>query len=228
MPLLLIVDTSGKDGSLALAQATPSSATEIEIQATIPISGGTFSAQLIPQIAALLETCGYAKKDLDAFVVINGPGSFTGLRVGLVAVKALSEALQKPIAAVSLLEAIAASVPNRLRVLAALDAGRNEVYVGDYEVSEPPKKNSERLWSREELAGEAKTHSIPITTPDEVLADFFRSRGMKVEQIDRPGSKILATLGWLHLQRNETVPADQLDANYVRNTDAELFAKPSR
>lgn len=228
MTLFLIVDTSGKEGRIALAEAASNSAEKIEILAEVPISGGTFSAQLIPQITALLETCGHSKKDLDAFVVVDGPGSFTGLRVGLAAIKALSEALQKPIAAVSMLEAIAASVPNRLRVLASLDAGRSEAYVGDYEISPQLRKRSERLLSREELASEAKTHSIPIATPDPILADFFRSRGMKVEQIDHPSSKIIASLGWQRLQRNETIPADQLDANYVRRTDAELFSKPTR
>jgi len=72
----------------------------------VPLAGGAFSAQLVPQIAALLEKHGYSKHDLGAFAVASGPGSFTGLRVGLAAIKALAEALQKLIAAVSLLEAV--------------------------------------------------------------------------------------------------------------------------
>ena len=68
--------------------------------------GSAFSAQLIPEVAALLTKHGFARDDIDGFVVASGPGSFTGLRVGLAAVKALAEVLEKPIAAVSLLKAL--------------------------------------------------------------------------------------------------------------------------
>ena len=131
--LLLAVDTSGKNGSLALARVGPRP-TEIDVLETVPLTGGAFSAQLVPQIAALLEKHGHSKSDLGAFAVASGPGSFTGLRVGLAAIKALAEALQKPIAAISLLEAVASSSSARGRVLAALDAGRGDVYAGDYEL----------------------------------------------------------------------------------------------
>src|SRR5271169_3216009 len=106
MTLLLAVDTSGKNGSLALARATPGQ-NEIDVLQVVHLAGGAFSAQLIPQIGALLQKHRYTKNDLGAFAVASGPGSFTGLRVGLAAIKALAEVLQKPIAAVSLLEAVA-------------------------------------------------------------------------------------------------------------------------
>jgi tRNA threonylcarbamoyladenosine biosynthesis protein TsaB len=109
--LLLAVDTSGKNGSLALARLMPGqSDSEISVLEVVPLAGGAFSAQLVPQIAALLKKHGYSKTDLGAFAVASGPGSFTGLRVGLAAVKALAEALQKPIVAISLLEAVARRV----------------------------------------------------------------------------------------------------------------------
>ncbi len=105
--LLLAADTSGKHGSIALARCGPESACEvIEV---VPLEGGTFSAQLVPQIAALLTKHGFSKTDIGGFAVVSGPGSFTGIRVGLAAIKALAEVLEKPIAAVSLLEAIAVS-----------------------------------------------------------------------------------------------------------------------
>ena len=104
--LLLGTDTSGRNGSIALARVTPGQS-DVDIVEVVPLAGGAFSAQLVPQIAALLEKHGYRKTDLGAFAVASGPGSFTGLRVGLAAIKALAEALQKPIAAISLLEALA-------------------------------------------------------------------------------------------------------------------------
>src|SRR5271170_7215460 len=152
--LLLAVDTSGKNGSLALARAMPDQS-QIDVLEVVPLAGGAFSAQLVPQIAALLEKHGYSKNDLGAFAVASGPGSFTGLRVGLAAIKALAEALQKPIVAISLLEAVAwsstAHGAARGRVLAAMDAGRGDVYVGDYELAPQSRMHSERLLSGEEF-----------------------------------------------------------------------------
>ena len=89
---------------------------------------------MVPQIAALLAKHGFGKTDIGGFAVVSGPGSFTGVRVGLAAIKALAEVLQKPIAAVSLLEAIAVSCGSQGRLVAVLDAGRGEVYAGEYEV----------------------------------------------------------------------------------------------
>src|SRR5512142_1738151 len=125
--LLLAADTSGKQGSLALLR---SDAGICELLDLAPLTGGAFSAQLVPEIARSLQRCGLVKHDLDAFAVVTGPGSFTGLRVGLAAIKGLAEILRKPIAPVSLLEALAlaAGVPGK--VVAALDAGRSQAYVG--------------------------------------------------------------------------------------------------
>jgi len=78
--LILGVDTSGKDGSLVLVQFEAEASRTLEI---VPLAGGTFSAQLVPQIAALLQKHGMTKHQIDAFAVVSGPGSFTGLRVGL-------------------------------------------------------------------------------------------------------------------------------------------------
>src|SRR5271154_438446 len=135
--LLLAIDTSGKNGSLALARAASGqSARAIDVLEVVVLAGGAFSAQLVPQLVVTLEKYGHGNHDLGAFAVATGPGSFTGLRVGLAAVKALAEVLQKPIAAVSLLEAVAwhGTAPSVMGgpVLAVLDAGRGDVYVGDY------------------------------------------------------------------------------------------------
>ncbi len=71
--LLLAVDTSGKNGSVALARAA-AGRPEVEIIEAVPLAGGTFSAQLIPQISALLEKHGFGKKDLAALAAVSGPG----------------------------------------------------------------------------------------------------------------------------------------------------------
>src|SRR5580658_4730467 len=109
--LLLAIDTSGKQGSIALARAGEPSADggDFEVIEIASLVGGTFSAQLIPQITELLSSNGFVRNDIAAFAVASGPGSFTGLRIGLAAVKALAEVLHKAIAPVSLLEVCAFS-----------------------------------------------------------------------------------------------------------------------
>ncbi len=223
--LLLAADTSGKQGSIALAQCGARENCGLVIVEVVPLTGGAFSAELVPQIAALLEKHGYGKSDLGAFAVASGPGSFTGLRVGLAAIKALAEALRKPIVAISLLEAVACGGVARGRVLAALDAGRGDVYAGDYELDPQVRMHSERLLSREEFVAEARGKAV--VTPDAVLAETVRAAGIQVELIEYPNSGVVARLGWDRLQRGQTVPPEELEANYIRRSDAEIFSKPA-
>jgi len=231
--LLLATDTSGKQGSIALAEC--GSGGICTLIGVTPLAGGAFSAQLVPQIAALLQKHGYRKSDLAAFAVVSGPGSFTGLRVGLAAIKALGEALQKPIAAISLLEAVAWSSKARGaapgRVLAALDAGRGDVFAGDYELEPHVHMQSERLLRREEFLAEAKgaevTHKA-IVTPDAVLAAMVQAAGTQVELIEYPNAAVIVRLGWERLQRGQTVRLEELEANYIRHSDAEIFSRPAQ
>jgi len=231
---LLAIDTSGKNGSIALASITQGQS-RIEVIKVVPLDGGAFSAQLVPQIAKLLEKHGRSKNDLCGFAVVSGPGSFTGLRVGLAAIKALAEVLKQPIAAISLLEAVARSSASRGRLLAALDAGRREVYVGDYEIDPgnpaTVSMHSERLLSWEKFLAEArgaKSNSKAIVTPDSMLAEALRNDGIQVELIEYPNGGVIARLGWERLQRGETVLPEELQANYLGHSDAEIFSKPTR
>src|SRR3977135_627447 len=102
--LILAIDTSGQSGGTNLAAADAGSFRVIE---TAAIAGVTFSAQLTPTLAALLKKHGYGVKDLGGFAAASGPGSFTGLRVGLSAIKGLAETLHKPIATGAVLERLA-------------------------------------------------------------------------------------------------------------------------
>src|SRR6266581_2806544 len=191
--MLLAVDTSGKNGSLALARATVGE-NPPEIVEEVALAGGTFSAQLVPQTAALLEKHGYGKGDLGAFAVVSGPGSFTGLRVGLAVIKALAEILRKPIAAVSLLEVVARNGAGQGRVFSVLDAGRGELYVGDYELGPPVRLHSQRLLGREEFFAESKGQLV--VTPDANIADSARGVGFRAEQVGYTRSGVIARLGW--------------------------------
>jgi len=222
--LLLAVDTSGKQGSIALAQCGPDDACEvIEI---VALAGGTFSAELVPQIAALLEKHNFSKTDIGGFAVVSGPGSFTGLRIGLAVVKALADVLAKPIAEVSMLEAVASAADPHGKVMAVLDGGRNEVFVGEYERSSSGVTLiRERMLARTEWlesAGEAI-----IVTPDLALADAAQAKGFHVRKVDHPRSDAIARLGGKKIASGEIVSADALEANYIGRSEAELFVKNS-
>jgi len=220
--LLLAADTSGKHGTIALAQCGPGEGCNvIEL---VPLEGGTFSAQLVPQIAALLAKHGFSKADIGGFAVVAGPGSFTGIRVGLAAIKALAEVLEKPIAAVSLLEAIAVSGGSPGRVTALMDAGRGEVYAGEYEVyGEDARLLHERLLSRAHLLEAAVGSTV---TADHNLAEAVRGMALPVAEIELPRSDVIAGLGWKKIQAGKTVSPEGLEANYIRSS-SEIFSKSS-
>jgi len=221
--LLLVTDTSSKQGRVALARAG-AERDEVQVIESVPLSGGTFSAQLVPQIAALLSKRGFNRTDIGAFVVVSGPGSFTGLRVGLAAIKALAEILQKPIVAVSLLETMAVASLARGNILAVLDAGRGEVYAAEYEVGEDSTRLvKEQLLGRDEFPSAAQ--GLVVATPDEGLAGRAREAGISVSQVAPCGAEQIAQLGWRQLQAGVTVTPEQLEANYIRRSDAEILAK---
>jgi tRNA threonylcarbamoyladenosine biosynthesis protein TsaB len=227
--ILLAIDTSGKQGSIALVRAGDSRAEDsghgdIELIETSALAGGTFSAQLIPQIADLLAKNGFTKNDLGAFAVASGPGSFTGLRIGLAAVKALAEVLHKPIAAVSLLQVCATNSGVSGEVTAALDAGRGDVYVGEYEV--PLYGNTafrEHMLSRADFLLQARERTV--VSPDAALLEAARGAGLSVRVLPALSAAAVARLGWQKLRVGDVVTPEQLEANYIRRTDAEMLEK---
>lgn len=216
--LILGVDTSGKGGSIALVKLEGENARTLEI---VPLEGGTFSAQLVPQISDALNRHYLSKGDIDAFAVASGPGSFTGLRVGLAAIKALGEVLQKPIAAVSLLEAIVRNSGTRGDVVAALDASRGELYTAEFQVSgQQMRGRNQQLLSLAEFVSVNRNRQI--ITPDEKIADFVREKGLPVMLVDRPRADTIARLGFKKIQAGDVTAPESLDANYIRRSDAEV------
>jgi len=224
--ILLAIDTSGKQGSIAVARAGQRSAAgdDFEMIETVPLVGGTFSAQLVPQISELLSKHGLTKHDIGAFAVVSGPGSFTGLRIGLAVVKGLAEVLNKAIAAVSLLEVCVSISGAEGKIMAAVDAGRGDVYVGEYEIpakaGEPPR---EHMLSRSEFLLQARARLV--VTSDCGLAEAARSAGLSVVILPPISAAAVAHLGWRKIQAGETVTPGQLEANYIRRTDAEMLER---
>jgi len=220
--LILAVDTSGKQGSIALARGLNNG--KCEVIEVVPLAGGTFSAELVPQVATLLSKHGFRKEDIDAFAVASGPGSFTGLRVGLAAIKGLAEILGKPIAPVSMLEVVAIAGGMQGRVLAVLDAGRREVYAGEYQVAaDRARMIDERLITLEALA--TSVDGLTLVTPEKSIAETLAAKGISVVEVPVQQGDAIANLGWKKVLAGETISPEALEANYIRRTDAEIFSK---
>src|ERR1700761_6200296 len=158
--MLLSLNTCGNTASVALGVP---GLNKVEIVATAELAVRTYSARLIPEIAALLERRHATPGDIEAIVVVNGPGSFTGIRVGLSTAKGLAEGLGIPLIAVSRL-ALLANATGLPHVLAAVDAGRGEYYVGEYQNQ---KNVGEALLTAEETVAMAKRPGAGVLVCDE-------------------------------------------------------------
>jgi tRNA threonylcarbamoyladenosine biosynthesis protein TsaB len=223
--IILGVDTSGREGSVALVRG---SANAFEVLDVVLIAGGTYSAQLVPSIAGALERQGLKKTDIEGFAVASGPGSFTGLRVGLAGVKGLAEILNKPIAAISVLDAITRASHGDGRVIAAVDAARKEFFVGEYELRDNDAECiRELLMPQGDLLRLLDANpAAQLITPDMEVAELAKFH-MQVMHIDRPKADEYARIGLKRILAGNTVAPEELEANYIRRSDAEIFSKPS-
>ena len=235
--LVLAIDTSGKNGGVALARGD---AQHCETFASAPLAGGTYSAQLVPKIHELLASQNLTLKDVEGFAVAAGPGSFTGLRVGLATVKGLAEIVDRPIAAVSVLECVAmlalpmlAVFPARRVLFAALDAGRSEVFAAEYRVlPERLELRTEMILPAVELVahvrGQEQSGAGIVATPDNLVLDALKAGGMPAMKTAHPHVNDIVRIGLRKIASGETTAAAALDANYIRRSDAEIFSQPKR
>src|ERR1700728_295325 len=238
--LTLALDTSSPAGSLAVLRD------ERVIGTVSTWTEEIYSSRMFRHLNFLLEELSLRLQDFDLFAVAAGPGSFTGLRVGLAAAKGWSEVFRKPIAAVSALEAMAAQSHSQASlVVPVLDARRGQVYFGVYRrlvVSGGDGRlaldGDECVMTPEEFLIsldahlESSDYAIVTPAPEVIQASLSRNetargaRGtVRVEQASAILAGHIGRLGYQRALRGETVDALKLDANYVRRTDAELHWK---
>ena len=125
---ILSVDSSSVSASVAI---TENGATLAE---SFINNGLTHSQTLMPMVEKTLKDSGVSIKDIDLFAITNGPGSFTGVRIGIASVKGMADALNKKCVAVSTLEAIAEPLKNEDSIACAvMDARCNQVYTAIFE-----------------------------------------------------------------------------------------------
>lgn len=220
--MLLSINTCGNTASVALGTAN---AKAVKIVATAELAVRTYSARLIPEIAALLEKQKITLAEIEAIVVVSGPGSFTGIRVGLSTAKGLAEGAGIPLIAVSRLALLAAA--SRLpHVLAAIDAGRGEYYVGEYHNGS---NLGEALLSGEETVALAKRPGAGVLVCDESRADDASAGacgplaicGPVYVQAPDAAEALRFALNRFHARDFDD--PETLDANYLRRSDAEVL-----
>lgn len=216
--LILGIDTCGPSGSVALARLTGSG---IRLLGQTELAGRTYSATLISAISELFVQTHTSLAQLDAMVAVNGPGSFTGVRVGLSAVKGLAEAGSIGVVPVSRLEVLShiAQVP-----CAALDAHRNEVFL---RLAGSGHQTRELLAGREELIQLAPVPSR-IALCDDSAAALLAALWPAAELLRTapPTAADALSLCAPHIAAAAFADVALLDGHYLRRSDAEIFGAP--
>jgi tRNA threonylcarbamoyladenosine biosynthesis protein TsaB len=228
--LILAIDTSTHAGSIALLR-------DSEVLAEVSTREDTpYSTRLFRDLELLQSRAQFCMNQIDVFAVAAGPGSFTGLRVGLTAVKGWAEVYGKPIAAVSGLEAIAAQTnASDDRISPFLDARRGYVFGSTYRRGPDQAKQLQLVGEAavltiEEFLGQVKQNCgtqralLVSATPQVLPRALVESLlpGAQIEQVSESLAPTIGRLGLGRANRGDLVDALGLDANYIRRSDAEV------
>ena len=240
--LILAVDTSTRIGSLAVLRD------QEVLGETSSSEGDPYSLRLFADLDRLLGELRLGLNHFDLFAVAAGPGSFTGLRVGLTAVKAWAEVYGKPIVPVSGLQAVAAQIPEAnggALLVPVIDARRGQVFGAIYErrdgantSAQPFLKllNEEVVMAADEfldiVAGHGNGVAPLFASPSpEVLQPALELSAFGTSRVQKVSGSLASIIGQLGhqaaAQRGEAIDALHLAANYVRRTDAESKWKES-
>jgi len=218
--LLLAIDTCGPAGSVALGRIA---GRDLEVLGQTELEGRSYSSTLVAAVGELLAGAGVGLKDLGGMIAVNGPGSFTGVRVGLSAVKGLAEGARIPVVALSRLAVLArkAQTPS-----AALDAHRNEVFLRVERVGKAP---VEMLAGTAELAAIVATGLSPlrIAVCDDAAAALLETAwlGVQLVRCAAPMAADALRMGEARLLAGAVVDLGELDGHYLRRSDAEIFGE---
>ena len=220
-PLILSIDTTHEFGSLALLAGS-----EVVEEVLLHSTDG-FGHVLFGHLGRLLEKYGRRVNEVACFAAASGPGSFTGVRIGLACVKGLAEAAGRKVVVVSNLEAMARFGSAAQRAV-VMDARRGEVYVAVYGAE------GQTLCEPLVTRFPAWLDTLPAGDLEFIATDFAPFRpaleGTRFQnaQLTTAPRALAAAIGQIAFDRFRAGlardPAD-IDADYVRRPDAELFWK---
>lgn len=205
-----------------------------------PVLLRTHSQQLVPLLDEALAEAGWRRQDLGAVAVGEGPGSFTGVRIGLSSAKAIAFALDVPLVTVSTLEAIALStllppaapVPQvGDLVCPLLDARRGEIYTALYRVLGPAELREERPPVSPTLAEwlTGLPGDVPVWFTGEGVQSYRAqlmeeaARGRRIAPQESLRARAVGLLGQGSLRAGRTVPPVEAVPRYVRRSQAEVI-----
>ena len=199
-----------------------------------------YSTWLLPAVRECLGGSGLVMENVDAYAAAAGPGSFTGVRVGLTTVKAWAEVYGKRIAAISRLEAMAAeAAPGTTWVAAFANAQRGQVFGAVYQrngaglvrlCEEMVLAPGTFVQAAAEFAGDEGISWVSTDAECVASEETWKGRavrGEKVECVSSVRAPMIGRIGLSALAEGRFTDALALDANYVRRPDAEIFWKGS-
>jgi tRNA threonylcarbamoyladenosine biosynthesis protein TsaB len=219
MATILALDTTAEFGSIALVR-------DDRVVEEIPLhSPEGFAHILFHQIGRLLERYSVSVRDIDCFASASGPGSFTGVRIGLTAAKGLAETAGKRVIAVSNLKALA-YFGERERRAAVLDARRGEVYAAVFDQN-LREVLPERVMRFPQWIDSLPSIDIEFITPapslfGEALVNS-RFSGAPIREAPRALAGAIGRIAAEEYAHGLAQDPAAVDANYVRRSDAELF-----
>jgi tRNA threonylcarbamoyladenosine biosynthesis protein TsaB len=236
-PVVLAIETATRAGSVAVSRG------DAILSCAPGDASASHSTDLIENVERTLRESGLRLADVDLFAAAIGPGSFTGLRIGLATVKSLAVALHKKCAGVPTLAAVAYAASDSERTVALLPAGRGEVFaqmfsvVGndvtalDEAMHISPQlmvakyaSHAQTIWAGEGaqaqlelLCAEAARRKIPFN-----VARDASGGGWTVAPKNERLAESVAQLAWCEYRAGRMTEPDGLRANYVRPSDAEM------
>jgi tRNA threonylcarbamoyladenosine biosynthesis protein TsaB len=235
-PIILSLETALLGGSVFLGSGRK------ELAARTGDPGISHSNTLLTDIRESLDEAGLALKDIDVFACASGPGSFTGLRIGLSTLKALASTLGRPCAGVPTLQAVAHAAGPSPATVALLPAGRGELFAQMFSVSiegevteldsaahlSPSRvtvKYEDRvslLWAGE--GAHSQRESLQAFARDRGIEFGAATGGWRLAPKTDNLAKHVAEIALQMYQRRQLNSAAALKAIYVRPSDAELNA----
>ena len=218
---ILALETSAKSVSCALTQDGGVLASAYQC------TGLTHSRTLMPMVEDLLKNAELTLRDIDRIAIAAGPGSFTGLRIGIAAVKGLAWAADKPCCAVSTLYAMAQNVRHMDGpIIGAMDARRNQIYNALFEAKDGvlTRLCPDRAIGLDELCGELKSNSrraVVLGDGGKLCFDYLTSHGIDCTLAPAQLLYQNAVGVALAAEEREAVTAQELLPVYLRPAQAE-------
>lgn len=229
VPFVLSVETATRGGSIFLSHG------DAQLAARVGDPQVSQSSSLLSDINDCLEAAGRSLAEVELFACAAGPGSFTGLRIGIATVKALAASLKRPCVGIPTLQAVAYAAGASMRTVALLPAGRGEVFAQMFTVSDEgvvtdlsaaahlsPEKLLERYAAFEDVlwAGSGTEQQRDL------LERFTEGKGhlWRIADAETNLARHVAALALQAFRTGKLQSPDALSAIYVRPSDAELNA----